>query len=243
MERLHENGNGTRVESHEEKSTTEITTLNLPEKILLSLIKQGSTIETLTNTTTTFEFKGGEKVNEKSTSSSTVRIDGEETDPSALTGELMSAFSGQLGGLFSVINGGFSFSADVSETYFNTDFEYILADGSTEYLPVAKQVNVSSGTAVVKAGIADKISDIIAAAGGSETDFISLMQDILSSIDMENGGDYEFEEPFYGSQKISARVSSTPWGMKGASITFHDGYMKGTYEFTADELIMYPEMY
>lgn len=92
-----------------------------------------------------------------------------------------------------MINGGFSFSADVSETYFNTDFEYILADGSTEYLPVAKQVNVSTGTAVVKAGIADKISDIIAAAGGSETDFISLMQDILSSMDMENGGDYEFE--------------------------------------------------
>lgn len=57
MERLHENGNGTRVESYEEKSTTEIITLNLPEKILLSLIKQGSTIETLTNTTTTSSLR------------------------------------------------------------------------------------------------------------------------------------------------------------------------------------------
>lgn len=33
------------------------------------------------------------------------------------------------------------------------------------------------------------------------------------------------------------------WRKKGASITFHDGYMKGTYEFSADELMMYPEMY
>lgn len=57
MERLHENGNETRVESYEEKSTTEITTLNLPEGISLSLIRQGSTIETLTNTTTTSSLR------------------------------------------------------------------------------------------------------------------------------------------------------------------------------------------
>ena len=240
---IDENGNETRVESYEEKSTTEITTLNLPEGISLSLIRQGSTVETTANTTTTFEFDGGEKVNENSTTTSSMIIDGEETDPSALIGELMSAFSGQIEGIVSIVNGGFSFSADSSETHYSTDFEYILADGSTEYLPVAKQVNVSSGTAVVKAGIVDKISDIIAAFGGSETDFLSVMQNIFLSMDMENGGDYEFEEPFYGSQKISARISSTPWGMKGASITFHDGYMKGTYEFSADELMMYPEMY
>lgn len=243
MERLHENGNGTRVESHEEKSTTEITTLNLPEEILLSLIKQGSTVETSTHTETEYEIAGWNTVNESSTSTSSMTIDGEETDPSALIGELMSSFSGQIEGIVSIVNGGFSFSCDSSETHYSTDFEYILADGSTEYLPVAKQVNVSSGTAVVKAGIVDKISDIIAAAGGSETDFLSVMQNIFLSIDMENGGDYEFEEPFYGSQKISARISSTPWGMNGASITFHDGYMKGTYEFSADELMMYPEMY
>lgn len=243
MERLHENGNGTRVESHEEKSTTEIITLNLPEEILLSLIKQGSTVETSTHTETEYEIAGWNTVNESSTSTSSMTIDGEETDPSALIGELMSSFSGQIEGIVSIVNGGFSFSCDSSETHYSTDFEYFLADGSTEYLPVAKQVNVSSGTAVVKAGIADKISDIIAAAGGSETDFLSVMQNIFLSMDMENGGDYEFEEPFYGSQKISARISSTPWGMKGASITFHDGYMKGTYEFSADELMMYPEMY
>lgn len=151
-----------------------------------------------------------------------------------------------LQGLIDLIDGGVSVTMRASSSAPNCIIRYITPSGADGTKAVRNYISGSEYSYGLKAGAASKLMELIKGASGQEEIGIS---EILGYITFSGKETSElfFEEDFYGAEHIKTTETLTAFGNEplNFAITFYDGYMKGTYNFTPEEYykVAFPDDY
>lgn len=153
---------------------------------------------------------------------------------------------GSLADLIKLIDGGVSVTMSANSSTPNCIFRYNTPAGNYVTRNVKNYSTGSEYTYGLKAGAASELMELIQGASGQEEIDIS---EILGYVTFSGKETSElfFEEDFYGAEHIKTTVTLTAFGEEplNFAITFYDGYMKGTYNFTPEEYykVAFPEDY
>ncbi len=174
--------------------------------------------------------------------------DGQEVPFSVetLLSQLMQMFSltGQnFESLIGLVNDGVSVKMTSRVSASDCPFEYTTPAGN-----ILKRTLISFNTGTeysigLKKGAIEELVALLTPPEGSSgnpsegTEEINITEVIMKYVTMSNKNTVEatFDEALYGAKRIGLSVDSSMMGIK-YSITFYDGYMKGTYTFSPVEL-------
>lgn len=151
-----------------------------------------------------------------------------------------------LAGLIELVDGGVSVTMSANSSTPDCLFLYNTPSGNTETRNLKNHSTGSEYSYGLKAGAASKLMELIKGASGQEEININ---EILGYVTFSGKETSElfFEEDFYGAEHIKTTVTLTAFGEEpplNFAITFYDGYMKGTYNFTSEEYYkVFPEDY
>ena len=173
---------------------------------------------------TTYILRGGDKVS----------LSIETLLPQIM--QILGLSENNLAGLIELVDGGVSVTMSANSSTPDCLFQYNTPSGNTETRNLKNHSTGSEYSYGLKAGAASKLMELINGASGQEEININ---EILGYITFSGKETSEllFEEDFYGADHIKTTVTLTAFGEEplNFAITFYDGYMKGTYNFTPEE--------
>lgn len=159
--------------------------------------------------------------------------------------QLLGLTEGLPDGLINLIDGGVSVTMRASSSAPNCIIRYITPSGADGTKAVRNYTSGSEYSYGLKKGAVTELKKLMESSSGQGID-ISAISEYLTFSGKETV-DLNLAEDFYGSEHIGTTVTLTAFGKEplNFAITFYDGYMKGTYNFTPEEYykVAFPEDY
>lgn len=159
--------------------------------------------------------------------------------------QLLGLTEGLPDGLINLIDGGVSVTMRASSSAPNCIIRYITPSGADGTKAVRNYTSGSEYSYGLKKGAVTELKKLMESSSGQGID-ISAISEYLTFSGKETV-DLNLAEDFYESEHIGTTVTLTAFGKEplNFAITFYDGYMKGTYNFTPEEYykVAFPEDY
>lgn len=179
----------------------------------------------------------GQSFDEKS--SATIRVNDKDVDYTQLFSKLFDMVDGAIG----FINEGVSLKyVDKPAPVGPYTFDYYVYNPETGMSSIIT-VNVSSKkdademTMNLKRGVADSLKSLLEAMMGGSGSMPNVNPNDFGSGNITNTSEFVFGETFFGAKNVTFTVNSpSTAAMPTYTIEFKDGYMKGAYTFTEEEL-------
>ena len=221
---------------YDTKSTVTFETLTITELRDLFGVGEADTLVIETEQTSSHEENEfHEIINEKT--ETTITVNDEAFDYSTLIEKLL----GNVEGLIDFVNSGLTLEYDGTTQPSKYNGGYYVYNPTTGYNNIEvdgiTRIETTDFTLNIKKGAVDRLVELLEAMMGGNGSMPNVNPNDFGSGNMVFTRDYTFDSSFFGAKGVKF-VENTPMSasMPTYRIEFKDGYMKGAYTFTEEEL-------